>query len=112
MEGLALFRLKDAIEISLVIVVLDLYILRSLKALLKGKQPSTRTIFISLHWFVTLVAVMAVFWHRVFDPLNFYSNIRQWITGWMIVVYGSKLVAVAFLLMDDARRVLIWIKSN
>jgi uncharacterized protein len=112
MEGLALFRLKDAIEISLVIVLVDLYILRSLKSLLKGKQRSAVKFFTIIHWFVTLVAVIAILWHRVFDPLNFYSTLREWITGWFIVVYGSKFVAVIFLLMDDLRRAVLWVKSR
>jgi uncharacterized protein len=112
MEGLALFRLKDAIVIGMVIVLLDLYIFRSLKSLLKNRKELTVKIFNSLHWFVTLVAVLAVLWHRVFDPLNFYSDLRQWITGWIIVVYGSKLVAAAFLLLDDSRRTIFWIKSR
>lgn len=112
MDGLALFRLDTALIAALIIVIVDVYIFRALRGVLRFASRVIRITGYTLHWAIMTAAIAAAGWYYVADPLNFYSITREWIVGIFATVYLSKITALGILLLDDIRRLAVRIRNR
>jgi uncharacterized protein len=97
-------RRKTFLVFFVVIILVDLYIFQAIKAVTQGLSPRWRTALFVAHWGITALAIAAVFilllvrWH--------YPRASSYLITILLGLYIAKLIACAFLLVDDLRRLI------
>lgn len=94
-------RILSAIIQSILVVLIDLQVYRALRRTIQRLHPVIRLIIWILMWGTTAFVVGIVVWYHLADHLFLEVGIRQWIISAVLVVCGSKLFAVVFVLLDD-----------
>jgi len=100
-----LYRIKLAVLSIGIFMLIDVYTFWGLRAALRKSSRWQKWVAYGLHWAVMVGTVSAALWYCLADPLNFQSVWREWILGIAGIIYLSKIVAIPFLIADDARRI-------
>lgn len=103
-HDVTLYRLKLAAAGSATVFLIDLYVFRSVYYAFKNHNSFLRNGIYGVHWLLSIGIIITIVWYRLGDVLNYHSIVREWIVGWMLIIYGSKLIACIILFYDDARR--------
>lgn len=108
MDDAWFFRIKMAAITVGIIVLIDVYAFQALRMALSGKRKSVRLAIFTGHWALSAAVVIAALLNNLADPLNLYSVMREWLAGIVAAIYLSKLTAVAVIISDDLRRVVLY----
>ncbi|HWB91924.1 MAG TPA: metallophosphoesterase [Puia sp.] len=92
--------------IVVVALLIDLYVFQAIKTVTHGLSPRWKLTVYSLHWGFAVLAVLC-FLAPIF--LHFqYTRVYNYLFAIIAGLYIAKLLTVAFLLIDDIRRVIQW----
>ncbi len=106
------FKLKVVLSVIAFVLAMDLYSWHAVKVLLKNKHR-TVTKWMRWVWFGFTLLLCAFFVTTYY--LNFFTEFiaaRTYITSAIFIVYLSKLILNIFVLIDDVRRGIIWLRKK
>lgn len=94
--------LRESLLLQIVLlVVIDIYIYTSVYRTTRGFGPLMRQVIRGGIWVMTAVAVGAVVWYDLTEPYYKDMSIRQWIIITVMIIYGSKLLTILVIFIDD-----------
>lgn len=100
----------------LLLVVIDIYIYTSIYRTTRNFRPLLRKLIRGGIWGMTAVAIGAVVWYDLTEPYYKDMSIRQWIIITVMIIYGSKLLTILVIFIDDiqinARRLIRYMKTR
>lgn len=93
---------------ALFIFLLDYYAFQALKTVAGGWSQTSRNIVYSIYWFVPILAVatLAASSYGLLENLN--KTTFTFLRSFLTLAYVTKIPMVAFLLIDDFRRLITW----
>lgn len=102
-------RILPLLFLCFVLLVLDLYIFRAIKSVSKNTSARRFQIFSYLWWGYTGLLIAGVFAAIFF---NVFLSLRAVILVAFFLTFVTKFCFILFLLADDVRRGLIWLKRR
>lgn len=94
--------LRESLLLQIVLlVVIDIYIYTSVYRTTRTFRPLMRKVIRWGIWVMTAVAVGAVVWYDLTEPYYKDMSIRQWIIITVMIIYGSKLLTILVIFIDD-----------
>ena len=90
------------------IFLVDYYAFQAVKTVSGGWSQTARNVVYAVYWLVPVLAVitMAIYTHGYADHLN--KSLYTFLRSFLTIAYVVKIPMVALLLIDDARRLLIF----
>jgi predicted MPP superfamily phosphohydrolase len=102
-------RILGLIIISILLLIIDFYILKALKSVKWRWEPKKYISFSKLWWGYTFILIVGVL-ISIFFNIKFLFRTIILVTFFLTFV--SKVFILPFLMFDDLRRALIWIKRK
>jgi predicted MPP superfamily phosphohydrolase len=97
--------------LALIMVLVDIYVYQALRVVTPAGSKA-RLIVMAAYWILSAAALVMVF-IMPFSPVESWPNVvRTYILSIMIGLFFSKLVASAFLAVDDIRRGIVWVAGK
>ena len=85
----------------ILLILIDIYIYTSIHRTTNKFKPSLRNAVRIAMGGMTLLAISAVVWYNMYEPYYKALSIRQWIIVTVMVIYGSKLLTILIIFLDD-----------
>jgi predicted MPP superfamily phosphohydrolase len=108
--------LENVLLQLVLLLLIDLYIYTSVFRTTRNFRPAVRRAIRTGIWVMSALAVAAVVWYKFSDPYYKALSIRQWIIIGVMMIYGSKLLTIAIILIDDiqinTRRLIRYLKAR
>ena len=109
--------LRDNVLLQVILLILiDIYIYTSIHRTTRRFSPWLRNTVRIAMWGMTVLAISAVVWYSMYEPYYRALSIRQWIIITVMVIYGSKLLTVLIIFIDDmqinTRRLIAYLKTK
>jgi predicted MPP superfamily phosphohydrolase len=98
--------------IVIVLLVIDLYVFTAVKFLAHNNGSKSRIIMFSLYWVVSLSAVTFIISLPYTNYLEARVVFRNYVFAIIIGLFFAKLIASVFFLLDDIRRLAVWLMSK
>lgn len=102
-------RIVPLIFLCFILLVLDLYIFRAIKSISKNAPPRRVRLFSYLWWGYSGLLILGVFASIIF---NIFLSARAVILVAFFLTFVTKFCFILFLLVDDIRRGLVWLKRR
>lgn len=102
-------RILPLLFLCFILLILDLYIFRAIKSVSKNTSARRFQIFSYLWWGYTGLLMVGVF-AAIF--LNIFLSLRAVILVAFFLTFVTKFCFILFLLADDLRRGIVWIKRR
>ncbi|MEQ9376000.1 MAG: metallophosphoesterase [Imperialibacter sp.] len=94
--------------LTCVLLLIDWYVWQALKVVFHSSGGQTLEVVKWAFWSLTVAVLLGLWAYNFVDPELLGVKARTFILSSLFVVYCSKLVSVAFLLIDDAARFVRW----
>lgn len=91
------------------VILLDLYLWQAVKVLIKNRPKWYQTFIKVLYWSIPIVIVLSLFLVQFNSGLANNRLVRTYLMGFFFILYASKFVAFLFVVLDDIKRLFIWI---
>lgn len=96
--------LQESVTLQVVLLVLiDIYIYTSIHRTTRSFRPVFRNLIRGGIVVLTLMAIAAVIWYNFTEPYYKAISIRQWIIIIVMIIYGSKLLTIFVIFVDDVQ---------
>ena len=102
-------RILGLIIISILLIMIDFYILKALKSVKWRWKPQKYLSFYKIWWGYTIILIIGVF-ISIFFNIKFL--LRAIILVMFFLTFVSKIFILPFLVFDDLRRGFIWTKRK
>lgn len=93
-------------------LLLDIYVFQAVKVVTQNAAPKTRFLIHSIYWVVSIGALVILFFWPYITSGNWFRNWKVYLFAVIIGIFLAKLLAVVFFLVDDVRRVFVWIYTK
>lgn len=90
-------------------LLLDWYVFQSLKTVMQPYSERYRTLVISLHWTLAVMAVLSLILFPYFSYLQQSAIFRNYVFAILVGLFMAKMVASLVFLTDDLRRGVSWL---
>lgn len=90
-------------------LILDWYVFQSLKTVMQPYSERYRTVVVSLHWSLSVLAVLSLVLFPYFSYLQQSAIFRNYVFAILVGLFLAKMVASLVFLTDDLRRGVSWI---
>ncbi len=104
-------RLAGSWIFLLIFILLDIYVFQALKLVAGGWAPKTRMIVYGVYWSISILSVALMLSIVFTNYENWHKLLRTYAFAVVIGLFLAKLLASAFFLVDDVRRVIQWAGS-
>jgi uncharacterized protein len=94
--------------IALIILVVDWYVFYAVKTVSQPLSSKARLAVFSVYWFITIASVLVVLGFPHIQAFQTNKIFRNYVFAILVGLFLAKLLAAAFFLIDDLRRVLVW----
>ena len=102
------FKIKMFLSLSLFVILLDLYLWQAIKVLIKKHPIWYQKTIKWVYWSIPILIITAFFLMQFNSTLAANRLVRTYLMGFFFIIYGSKLVAFLFIVVDDIKRLFIW----
>jgi predicted MPP superfamily phosphohydrolase len=102
------FKIKMFLSLSLFVILLDLYLWQAIKVLIKKHPMWYQKTIKWVYWSIPIIIITAFFLLQFNSTLAANRLVRTYLMGFFFIIYGSKLVAFLFIVVDDIKRLFIW----
>ncbi|MBU3743970.1 MAG: metallophosphoesterase [Sediminibacterium sp.] len=92
-----------------IMLILDWYVFQSLKTVMQPYSERYRTLVISLHWTLSVMAVLSLILFPYFSYLQQSAIFRNYVFAILVGLFLAKMVASLVFITDDIRRGVSWI---
>lgn len=105
-------RFSNSLIVLLIMLALDFYVFMAIRQVSSHTSSRTRSIIYTTYWILSGFSFLFVALLPHINYENWQRPVRTYIFAIIVGIYLAKLVACAFFLMDDVRRLLQWITSK
>ena len=105
-------RFSGSIMVLLIMLALDFYVFMAIRQVSSNASAKTRGIIFTTYWILSAFSFLFVALLPYINYESWQRPVRTYIFAIIVGIYLAKLVACAFFLMDDVRRLLQWITSK
>ncbi len=102
-------RIFALLFITVILLIIDVYLFKAIKSIRPKWTPKQQRNFGYIWWGYSIFLILGVF-------LSIYFNIRLTLRAILMVAFFltavAKLIAIPFLIIDDIRRGIIWMKKR
>jgi len=105
-------KLTKIILINAFLLLIDFYIYYAIKPLFDELSLNLKRILFFLFWGISGLSVLSVIVYNFGIPSHFPNSFRSLIISGLFVIYFSKFFGLIFLMIDDVRRLLVWIYNQ
>lgn len=106
-------RSRSGIWIFIVIIILlDIYVFQAVKAVSSGASPKWRMLVYSLYWVLSAGALLVLILLPYVNYENWPKSMRTYLFAIIIGLFMAKMLAAAFFVLDDFRRVFQWVVNK
>ncbi len=98
--------------IIILLFLVDLYVFSALKFVINTNTDRSKSIIFYTYWSVCIAALLFVV---SFPYINYFSThtvLRNYIFAIIVGLFFAKLIAAVFFLMDDIRRLFLWMMAK
>lgn len=92
--------------------LLDIYVFQAVKVVSSNAAPKTRLLIYSVYWIFSIGALVTLFSWPYITGGNWFRNWKVYLFSVIIGIFLAKIIAVLFFLVDDVRRVFVWIYTK
>ena len=85
----------------LLLLLIDIYTYTSIYRTTRSFRPVFRHLVRGGIWLLTLLAISAVIFYNFTEPYYRALSIRQWLIVTVFIIYGSKLLTILIIFVDD-----------
>jgi predicted MPP superfamily phosphohydrolase len=93
-------------------LLLDLYVFQVIKALASGSTEKTKAAIFSVYWIVSAAAIILMLVLPYINYENWPKAVRTYVFATIVGLFFAKLIAAIFFLLDDVRRLIMWIMGK
>jgi hypothetical protein len=98
----------SALIFTTIMLALDTYIFQAVKMLAQNASPKTKTIVYAIYWSLSAIAVICFLLFAFTDKDILGKKVRTYLFATVLGLFFAKLIAAAFFLIDDIRRLIQW----
>ncbi|MEQ9304226.1 MAG: metallophosphoesterase [Marinoscillum sp.] len=95
---------------ALLYLALDVYVYQAVRLVISDYQPSVRRVIVVAYFTISALLFTGISLYNWLDPKQF-ANLRLLITTAFFITLIGKLISALFVLVDDMRRLVMWISS-
>lgn len=92
-----------------IIVLVDIYVFQALKTVTQHSANRTRIILFSIYWLLSACTFFFILLMPYLNTENWPKSVRSYTFALLIGLFFSKVVGSIFFLVDDIRRLVMWI---
>ncbi len=104
-------RLAGSWIFLLILLLVDLYVFQAVKSLSQGLPTKTKWIVYGVYWGISILSVSLMLALAYTSFENWHRMLRTYLFATIIGLFFAKIIASAFFLIDDGRRVIQWLAS-
>src|SRR5690348_865553 len=98
--------------IILILLIIDIYVFFALKFLTHNNSNRSRLLIYSLYWLISASALIFILSFRSSDFLQTHIVFRNYVFAIIVGLFFAKLIASVFFLLDDVRRLFVWLMAK
>jgi len=106
------YKIKLALSIVSIILFIDLYSWHGVKAMLKNKSALFIKRFKIVWWTIPVLLLLLFAATQLYIPLQTNTVLRVYLSAAIFIIYLSKVILLLFVVIDDIRRFVVWIKKK
>lgn len=93
-------------------LLMDTYIFQAIKTVSQSASPKTKTIIYTVYWTISALAIISFLLFAFTDQAFLSKKFRTYLFAIAIGLFLSKIVIIAFLFIDDIRRLIQWLAGR
>ncbi len=98
--------------IAAIMLLLDFYVYQVIKSVTYQSSERTKTIVYTSYWVISILVLAAVMLFPYLPSLQSSKVFRNYVFAVLVGLFLAKLIGSAFFLVDDLRRIGVWIVSK
>jgi len=98
--------------IIVILLAIDFYVFMALKFLAHNNSDRSRTIIYSVYWTFSIAAVLFIILFPTSNYLQTHIVFRNYVFAIIVGLFFAKLIASVFFLLDDVRRLFVWLMAK
>lgn len=95
--------------IALIMVLLDFYVFQALKTVTQNSSEKAKMIIHGIYWIVSAATILTLVSLPYIQSLQTNRFFRNYVFAIMLGLFIAKLIALSFFLIDDIRRLFMWL---
>jgi uncharacterized protein len=104
-------RLAGSWIFLVILLLVDLYVFQAVKSLSQGLPTKTKWIVYGVYWGISILSISLMLALAYTSFENWHRMLRTYLFATIIGLFFAKLIASAFFLIDDGRRIIQWLAS-
>lgn len=93
-------------------LLMDTYIFQAIKTVSQSASPKTKTIIYTVYWTISALAIISFLLFAFTDQAFLGKKFRTYLFAIAIGLFLSKIIIIAFLFIDDIRRLIQWLAGR
>jgi predicted MPP superfamily phosphohydrolase len=98
--------------VALIMIAIDIYVFQAIRFLMQGSGDKARLMVFSIYWTVSILALLTVLSFPFITAFQTNKFFRNYVFAILVGLFLAKLVATVFFLIDDIRRLFVWIMGK
>lgn len=98
--------------IAAIIVLLDVYVFQAVRVVTNGANERTKILINSIYWVITGITVLVVISFPFVQSFQTSKFFRNYVFAILMGLFIAKLIAALFFVVDDLRRLIMFIVSK
>lgn len=98
--------------IALIMLLLDFYVFQAIRIITQSLSERVRMWVYAGYWVLSVLTLLALLAFPYVQALQHSKFYRNYVFALLIGLFFAKLIAATFLLIDDLRRVILWLMSK
>jgi hypothetical protein len=103
------FKLKMFFGVTLFILLIDIYVWKGTKILIKDRPNWYQKVVKFIYWGIPILLILAFFISNFNSALAANKLVRTYLMAFLFILYASKVVIFLFIFVDDIKRLFMWI---
>ena len=104
-------RLAGSWIFIIILLAVDIYVFQAIKSVTISAAPRTRWIIYGTYWGISILVVSLMLSLVFTNYETWHRTLRTYLFAGIIGLFFAKLIASAFFLVDDMRRIVQWVAS-
>jgi uncharacterized protein len=104
-------RLAGSWIFLLILILVDIYVFQAIKSVAVGWAPKTRWIVYGIYWGISILSIGLMLSITFTNYESWHKLLRTYAFAIVIGLFLAKMLASAFLMVDDVRRIVQWAGS-
>jgi hypothetical protein len=98
--------------VIIILLLIDFYVFFAVKFLAHNNSDKSRIVIYSLYWALSAFAIIFILSFPKSDYLQRHVVFRNYAFAIIVGLFFAKLVASVFFLLDDVRRLFVWLMAK